>query len=132
MSKLFSLAILAVLLVAAPLKASPIEEEKGAYMGPHKNKIYSIDLERKDAPAEAKIKLIQLLQEHHNDLKLDKAEGASFLQKKRKTHTHLHEIKLGNMQNAQVAFLLFSKLLVSWYHFHRLQQQRFQGYLRYR
>jgi hypothetical protein len=53
MSKLFFVATLAVLLVVVPLQASPIEEDKGNVLAPHKNKIYTIDLERKDAPAEA-------------------------------------------------------------------------------
>lgn len=120
MSKHFFIAILAVLLVAAPLKATPIEGDKGNTLSPYKNNIHVISLERKDAPADDKIKLIQILQEHHNDLKLSRQEGpTSFLQKKRKTHTHLHEIKLGNMQNAQVAFSLFCLFLVPWYHVHR-------------
>jgi hypothetical protein len=114
MSKILSLAVLAVLLLAAPLKAAPINEDNGNTLGPYKSTIYSIDLERKAAPVADKIKLIQILQEHHNDLKLNKAGNSNFLQNRKNSHTHLHEIKLGNMQNAQVAFFVYLDSLVSW------------------
>jgi len=72
-------------------------------MNPYKSNIHSIPLKRQEVPNDAKLKLIQLLTTTHKALKLEENSPAILLEKSRITSRSIHELKLGNYQNAQVS-----------------------------
>jgi hypothetical protein len=104
----FILIAVAFLLAATFVQAVNLRREHDFHLSSNRGGIYHVPLERKDAPADAKIKLIQLLSDHHDNLKQSRITPDGVFVQRRKFSTNIHEIKLGNMQNAQVKLPLFT------------------------